>query len=40
MTDETLPNGLRVPKIGFGCWKIGGGGTAMMKASWMLCRLP
>ena len=28
MTDETLPNGLRVPKIGFGCWKIGGGGTA------------
>lgn len=25
---ERLPNGLNVPKIGFGCWKIGGGGTA------------
>ena len=24
MNYETLPNGLRVPKIGFGCWKIGG----------------
>lgn len=28
MNYETLPGGLRVPKIGFGCWKIGGGGTA------------
>ena len=25
---ETLPNGLSVPKIGFGCWKIGGGNSA------------
>jgi len=25
---ESLPNGLSVPKIGFGCWKIGGAGTA------------
>ncbi len=25
---ETLPNGLRVPKIGFGTWKIGGGNSA------------
>lgn len=24
MNYETLPNGLSVPKIGFGCWKIGG----------------
>jgi len=28
MSYETLPNGLRVPKMGFGTWKIGGGSTA------------
>lgn len=28
MNYETLPNGTTVPKIGFGAWKIGGGGTA------------
>lgn len=28
MNFETLPNGLNVPKIGFGCWKIGGGHSA------------
>ncbi|RLT34129.1 MAG: aldo/keto reductase [Chloroflexi bacterium] len=27
-TYETLPSGLRVPKIGFGTWKIGGGNSA------------
>ena len=28
MKSETLPGGVTVPKIGFGCWKIGGGDTA------------
>jgi diketogulonate reductase-like aldo/keto reductase len=28
MSYETLPNGLRVPKMGFGTWKIGGGHSA------------
>ena len=37
---ETLPGGLTVPKIGFGAWKIGGGGSAdPSQDAWSLAAL-